>query len=460
MPFSFALALRRAAATVVALAVLGCTSVTPTPSPIGTGAPSLPPTATATGSAGPSATPPSASASPSAPASATPTGSVEAPTPGPTVAPDLASQIDAVTAQVPPIRELQPMRDVPYELVTRDQFQQDLLNSAFEDTTPEQQAAEERALKRLGLLPADADLNSLLAELYGAQVAAYYRPETGRFYIIQRDSPFGPADKVAVAHEYTHALQDQHFDLEGTRIKDNSAGDAILAQLAVIEGDAVLTSQDWLIANLSLAEQVQLVNDAFAEIDQGQLQGMPLILRRQLEFPYTEGFLFTRDVYAAGGFDAVDQVIQTPPASTEQILHAQKFFDQEAPVAVDVADLLGTLGNGWYQSYEQTMGELNIQVLAGGGEAPAVNIPGFPTDWPHQEIAAGWGGDRLRMYENTDGHWVIEWHTAWDSAQDQTEFEARMTELAGTFAGVSHVADGWVLIASDQATLNLAGGAI
>ena len=57
--------------------------------------------------------------------------------------------------------------------------------------------------------------NSSSYDLYTAEVAAYYDPADGTFYIIQRDAPFGPVDKVTTAHEYTHALQDQHFDLEG-----------------------------------------------------------------------------------------------------------------------------------------------------------------------------------------------------------------------------------------------------
>ncbi len=385
------------------LLAVGCASVSPTPpgpTATPTPAPTVSPQPSPSSGQTPSASP--ATPSPSAPPT-DPSGSPLPETPGPTVDPQLAAQIDAVTAQVPPIRGLEPTADVPYEFITRDQFRQDLIELAFEDSTPEQRAAEERALKRLGLLPADADLTQLLVELYGGQVAAYYRPDTGRFYIIERDSPFGPVDKLTVAHEYTHALQDQHFDLEGTRIKDLTAGDAILAQLAVIEGDATLTSQRWLIDNLSPAEQLQLFSDSLGELDQSQLAGMPLILRRQLEFPYTDGFTFTANgLYGNGGFNAVNQALQTPPASTEQILHPDKYFAGEQPIAVTLDDQSATLGAGWSRVYEQTMGELNIQVLASGGQEPAVNIPGFPTTWPRQEVAAGWGGDRLNMYENGD----------------------------------------------------------
>ena len=239
-----------------------------------------------------------------------------------------------VTSQVPPIRMLQPTKTVPYQIISRDDFQNYLLSTADEDTTPEWRTAEQNFFKRLGLLPQDADLNALLLQLYTSEVAAYYNPDDGTFYIIDRNAPFGPIDEVTTAHEYTHALQDQHFDLEGNRIKDPAEGDQSLAQLSVIEGDATLTSQNWMKDNMSQADQLQLLQDALGQLGNDQLATMPLILRRQLEFPYTEGLLFTTDVWGLGGYDAVNQAIQTPPASTEQILHSDKYYNHEAPVAV------------------------------------------------------------------------------------------------------------------------------
>ena len=169
------------------------------------------------------------------------------------------------------IRQLQPTRDVPFEVITREQFQanaEELFNS---DSTPDERAAEERLYKRLGLLPADADMDALILQLYGSQVAAYYNPDDGMFHIIGRDSPFNATDKIVVAHEYTHALQDQHFDLKNNTITDNSQGDAQLAQLAVIEGDATLTSQLWAQDNLSFEEMLQMLIDGFSELDASSL---------------------------------------------------------------------------------------------------------------------------------------------------------------------------------------------
>ncbi|MDL2334601.1 MAG: hypothetical protein QFC55_01040 [Chloroflexota bacterium] len=365
-------------------------------------------------------------------ATPTPTPTVPAP-PRPTA--DLTAQIGAVTGSVPAVRELQPTRDVPFEFITRDQFQANLANLFNSDVPESVRATEARLFKRLGLLPADADMNALVNELYGAQVLAYYNPDDGKFYVIQRDQPFNATDKLVVAHEYTHALQDQHFNLKDNTITDNSRGDAQLAQLAVIEGDATLTSQLWANDHLGLGDLLQLLVDGFSALDTASLDGVPLILRRQLEFPYTEGFTFATALHDQGGYDAVNDALITPPASTEQILHPDKYFAHEGPVEVSMPDISSSLGTGWSLAYQQTIGELLIQILAAGGETPQVAIPGIPAEWAHADVAAGWNGDRLNMYENTDGSWLIGWQTDWDTQADAVAFRARIDELAGTFGG-------------------------
>jgi len=372
-----------------------------------------------------------------------------------------AAQITQVMSQVPPLRELEALSDVPFEFISREQFQADVLELNFSEVPEETRNAEERLLKRLGLLPADADLDQLLVQMYGGQVAAFYRPDTKRFYIIDTGKPFGPSDKIIVSHEYTHALQDQHFDLEGTRVKDNTAGDAQLAQLGAIEGDATLTMQAWSQQYLTPEESIQVVLDSLGQLADPTLTNMPWILRRQIEYPYAEGLSFITALHQQGGYDAVNATLSTAiPASTEQVLHPDKYLANELPVQVELPDVSPTLneGNdGWGLAYQQTMGELLMQVFAAGDDTPTGAIPGLPTDWQHAETVAGWGGDRLNMYENGD-QWIIDWHTTWDSPIDAVEFETRVNDLMSRFGGPATVNgsnnDVRVIIASDENLLN------
>jgi hypothetical protein len=388
-------------------------------------------------------------------------------TPGPTtpgssappIDPAVAAEIDAVVQQMPPIRELDELTDVPYEFITRQEFTDGLLELQFSEIPQETRDAEERLYKRLGLLPDDADIDELLVELYGEQAAAYYRPDTKRFYIISdsQDS-ISASDEIIVAHEYTHALQDQHFDLEAARIKDVTQGDAALGQLGAVEGDATLAMQLWTQANLSPDEALEVLMKSLEQLLDPTLASTPWILRRELEFPYAEGFSFIQGIYDQGGFDAVNATLSTAiPASTEQVLHPEKYLANEAVLAVDAPDISASLGSGWTTTYEQTIGELLMQVVAAGDESPPETIPGLPMAWPHAESVDGWGGDRLKMYEN-GGQWLIDWHTAWDTQADADEFIARVNELTGQFDGpalvIPSAQEVRVMIASDQSVLD------
>jgi hypothetical protein len=365
-----------------------------------------------------------------------------------------------VVSQIPPLRELEPLHEVPYVLLSRDEFREELAGLLEDEVDREQLATEQRLLIRLGLLPPDADLYELLLQLYGSQIAAYYRPDTGSFYIIERDAPFEAMDRMIVAHEYTHALQDQHFDLAGNRITDPSEGDAALAQLAAIEGDASLVMYQWAFTNLGLDELLELfAGMAPAPTDQELLESMPEVLRRQLRFPYHEGFLFTIEIQGTGGWSAVDETLRRPPASTEQVLHPQKYVDDERPVPIAPPDLQPVLGEGWQRTYQQTMGELNLQVWLADGERPPLVMPGLPaeeTDW--QAAAAGWGGDRLVMYEGPAGSWVISWTIGWDTAADGAEFATIAEPLVAGLASPAVLVEGpaqtWtVFVASDEELL-------
>jgi hypothetical protein len=407
------------------------------------------PAAVATPTPVPAATPPAASPTPDATPNGAPTAAPVDGTPGP----DVRAQIEAIVAQIPGLRQLDELRDVPYEFVTRAQFQDDLQDLIADETDPEQLALEERLLKRLGLLPPEMDLGEALLELYGSQVAAFYRPDTGAFYIIGEHQSLAPFDRMVVAHEYTHALQDQHFDLEGSRITDPSEGDAALAQLAAIEGDATLLMFYWGLQNLTQQELTGL-GDSLNPADLELLEAMPPILRRQLEFPYSEGFLFSLEVFTSspGGWAAIDETLRNPPATTEQILHPEKYFAGEAAVPVEIPDLSVSLGSGWTRTYEQTMGELNLQVWVGGGEEPIETFPGMPPEQPHADVAAGWGGDRLAMYESGTDGWAIAWEIAWDTDADAENFLTRARELQDTLDGESLI----MPIASDRVLLLIA----
>jgi hypothetical protein len=261
-------------------------------------------------------------------------------------------------------------------------------------------------------------------------------------YVIENGTPFDAAERWFVSHEYTHALDDQHFQIGANQVADPSQGDAALAYLGVMEGDATTTMFKWSNQYMSPLEQIEVSLLSLTGDDAELLASMPPYLVRQVSFPYQEGFTFVSGLQTNGGWPAVNDALQNPPPSTEQILHPEKYGAHEAPIQVQLEDPTADLGGGgWKQTYIDTFGELSLQMFVAGGEEPDSPIPGLPMgEWPHAADAAGWGGDRIAMWERDEsGSWAIAWRTAWDTKADADEFATRTTALQATLDGASKV---------------------
>jgi hypothetical protein len=410
----------------------------------------------ACGGASPS-TPSSPAASPAPPATATPGGS-GSPTPSPTPAPSgLAAALyreieDQVIAErgLPTKARVEPtvLSDAEVKVRIKQQFEK--------DNPPDEIAVTEETLRALGLLPADASLSDLYVEMLGSQVAGFYDPATREMVIVSRSGAIGPAEKVTFAHEFTHALQDQSFDLEGIDVDAVGQGDRSLGRLALVEGDATLLMTRWLSDHLTPAELGELLKvdpEALA-----QLERMPAILRETLLFPYQQGLIFVNGIWARGGWAAVDAAYDRRPDSTEQVLHPEKYEADEKPaeVALDGAALAKAMGAGWSGTPEDTLGEFQLSVWLRENGVKAL---------PAGDAAAGWGGDRLAYLRGPNGAYALALLTAWDSQADADEFlaaaktaasslpgaaEARVVPGSGAGGSPGRVA---VLVASDTPTL-------
>jgi beta-lactam-binding protein with PASTA domain len=375
----------------------------------------------------------------------------EAPTPEPTESSSSAqATIDEIAGQVETIRELDAKDDVPYREISRKRFRQEV-EAQFDEENPARRVASEEAfLTRLGLIPEGMDLREALLDLYESQVAAFYDPKTGTMTVIGDQGEFGAADRLFISHEYDHALQDQHWHLDEVMDLKPSQGDRALARLSLIEGDATNVMYQWALENLGPDDISELSNDV-SSMDQTLLNDMPAILRRQLEMPYVEGQAFVAALRQAGGWDAVNDAWERLPASTEQILHPDR-YPSDRPANIELPDIQAAMGDGWTLRYTMTLGELGMRVLLANGGSESDIAP----------AAEGWGGDRLMMVDGPGDTWVIVWQTAWDSADDAQEFvdTASLDSVRGVHAVLpgsdltgKQDAPVLVLLASDDATL-------
>src|SRR5450759_4295059 len=119
---------------------------------------------------------------------------------------------------------------------------------------PAAPAVGERTLIALGFLPAGSSLRALVLDLESGQVAGYYSPQEKQLFVVSRSGGIGPTQRSTYAHEFTHELQDQHFNLKSLGFQAPDQADRSLARLAMVEGDAVSVQTSWMQQHFGAAD--------------------------------------------------------------------------------------------------------------------------------------------------------------------------------------------------------------
>src|SRR5215204_2231817 len=226
-------------------------------------------------------------------------------------APD-QSVLAAIESQVASIRGLHPLDDVNLQVLDQAALNRYLQESFDRDYLPHEREADQKSMVALGLLQPSEDLVQIRLDLYNEQVIGVYDPDDKAMFVVG-EGVFGPGQKLTFAHEYHHALQDQHFDLNWLAPPHPENADRSLAVHALIEGDAVLLQSLWATSQLTPEELIALARGSSGASD--GLVRAPLIVRTELLFPYIEGLSFVRKAYQEAGnsFAGVDAVYANPP---------------------------------------------------------------------------------------------------------------------------------------------------
>jgi hypothetical protein len=326
-------------------------------------------------------------------------------------APD-SSTLRAIERQVSKIRGLR-MLSQP-ELRVLDQASLlNYLTSQFErDYLPSERESDQKQLVLLGLIEPNDDLVRIQLNLLNDQVVGVYDPEAKSLFVVTDQAGFGPGQRLTYAHEFNHALQDQHYNLNKMAPKHHQNNDRSLAVHAVIEGDAVLLQALWAQTHLSLDDHAQLARSLAGSED--SLARVPLIVRTELLFPYIDGFNFVRQVYRQAGnnYAALDELFNNPPESTAQLLHPEKYRNGVRPVDVHLADIAANLGPAWRKVSSGVLGELDTRVLLeqwATGHSEAVLT------------ASGWSGDQWQLVQK-DGRSAIVVKSTWETPEAARSF--------------------------------------
>ena len=431
-----------AALLVLVLLAVACTqpqATEPPPTSPATATTSPAPSATPNAAIPPTATPVALTATPAATEAFPPTSTAGA---GGASSPS-ATVYDEVLGRVSAIRGLHPTEPIIPQFKTREELAAFLKEDLEEDLDEVQKVQE--VLRLLELIPADADLTELILELYSEQVVGFYDSgEEELFLIGEQQDELAVQDEITLAHEFVHALQQQHYDIDSLLESAEENADAASALRALVEGDAVVTELQYSSQHITRERIQAYLNgaaDGFSVFDSS-----PYFLQQDLLFPYVEGLTMVFALRAPLAWDGVDNAYSRPPASTEQVLHPEKYVAGEAPEVVVLPDAAAAMGEGWEEVYGNVMGEFFLRTyletrLGQGTAGP---------------IAQGWGGDRYALLSGPAGEYALASLIVWDTAEDAVEFYEAMGDsesvAADSFLGLDGNRVLWIVSPSVQVT--------
>jgi hypothetical protein len=337
--------------------------------------------------------------------------------------------VAAVLPELTAIRGLEFLKPVPVKVIDDAQAREYAL-ARFRRLTPEGKIrADQAVFKLLGLIPPNVDVLKTLLDVLEEQAGGFYDPSTKSFYLLN-DMPRGMTGFLA-AHEMTHALEDQRYDIDGRLEKLGDDDDAAFALSSVAEGSATIAAVVYLRAAAAAGTLAPKDLEAAGDMEQlrtERLNAMPAVMRRQLLGPYILGMSFldrglsiAPEVFPKADVDAA---WTKPPVSSEQILHPEKYWDparRDLPKKVAIDGTAKVLGAGWARAGSGILGELTIGSMVGAPAPDATDIAAPPEAWTN-DAASGWGGDRYELWTRGESQ-VVLLATVWDTEKDAIEFE-------------------------------------
>jgi hypothetical protein len=272
----------------------------------------------------------------------------------------IVSTTAAMLKETSELRELSILKAVKSGAQSRSDIERMIIKNLDTDTTPAEMHAAEVLLRAFGLAPRDFAYRAFLIKLLSEQVAGYYDPKVQQFYLADWIELEG--QKPVMAHELTHALQDQHFNLKRFEKWPKGDSDAELAAHALIEGDATLAMTIYMSKNPMIALAF-IRSLGSQEAASEQFRQAPRALRESLLFPYEEGSTWATQLYKRGGWEMVSQAFSKLPQSSEQILHADKYFAYEAPQKLALPEFKSILGPSWKRIDYDVNGEWGCYLI-------------------------------------------------------------------------------------------------
>ena len=321
-------------------------------------------------------------------------GTAAAPPPAdskPTTDADFIAAAEEVLGQMSQITGLKLVTPLKKSLRSREEIRAYVIKQMNEEKDPAERYADARSAEAFGLLPKGFDLDTFMVNVLTEQVEGLYDPKTREFYIADW-SPLSD-QRMVMAHELTHALEDQHFQIETWVKAARPNEDAELARDAVLEGSAMAAMVDYLMVGTGRSlKDLPEFDPSMLLGDLGStptLKAAPPFLKDALIFPYIGGLTFSAAILKNTGWAALPGVFEKPPVSTQQILHPALYRSGKTPAAITLPRLEKLLGNNWTKLDENVMGEFGWKEV----------LKQFLDNDRAKAMAAAWDGDRYAVFE-------------------------------------------------------------
>lgn len=358
---------------------------------------------------------------------------------------------EEIKADIEAMRGEKFKQPIAVKLATREGFLQYAREHEARANSAEKLSTDETIAKMLGMIPPAMNLFETALEFLAGQVGGFYDPPTKSFCLMEGCPP--SVAKIVLAHELDHALDDQLFDIDGQMKALEHNSDAMMAYQSVVEGTGTAVMTQWTIKNMKGVDLTGF--QAMQDESNRSLAAAPMWLWKPALAVYLRGasFLVHSDNVMKGQLSAaknddIRRAFTEVPRSMEQVLHPEKYWDGSTrddprPVEFDVSKL----PEGWKVLREDTLGEFALAMVA----TPETERKPLAFDNPMSlmtleftnEVARGWGGDRVLLLGRDDARLLV-LATCWDTPRDAAEFYGamRLLEPQMTRAAKALMADG------------------
>ena len=313
---------------------------------------------------------------------------------------DIFQEADSIFAEVSRLRGEPIKEPVAKKFENQAFFRAYYQHLLEEQYPPQKKLAIEKAYAFFGFLPPGSDLIQTYLDSFMKVVEGLYDPKTKTLYIA--DWIQSGNQEETLAHELTHALQDQYFGLQAYLDKgQNLSLDEQFARAGVMEGEAVAISLNYSLEDKNM-DFTQLVNIAdwvrlsnLLEAEGKRAVGQKVALHEVISFPYIYGAAFLQKYVKAYGWQGMAYLFRHPPTSTHQLMHPETFFPRrQNPVKIQIEDLSAEILPGYQQVWDDTMGEYGLLTL----------LSQYLPDGEARRSLRGWRGDRVQVYEDKATH--------------------------------------------------------